>query len=248
MKKNRMMRLASVLLVCVLLTTSVISGTFAKYVSTVGDNDKARVAYWGFGLDSEISIKDLFEKSYDESVVSKNNDDVIAPGTYNFKTFKFAYTTNATESAAAPEVDYNFTVSVKGSKIADSIKNNSNIEWALVRVDGTAAIPDENSDEWGSWEQLMTDILKLSGDTNASYSAADQTSQSVTKKYEANNAPADFADGTEWIVAWQWKFTTEGDNDENGIADQDETDTAMGNKSTLDEVEIYINITAEQIN
>ena len=31
MKKNKMMRLAAILLVCVLMTTSVISGTFAKY-------------------------------------------------------------------------------------------------------------------------------------------------------------------------------------------------------------------------
>ena len=48
MKKNRMMRLASVLLVCVLLTTSVISGTFAKYVTSVESTDEARVANWGF--------------------------------------------------------------------------------------------------------------------------------------------------------------------------------------------------------
>ena len=50
MKKNRMMRLAAFLLVCVLLTTSVISGTYAKYVSTTTDSDSARVAKWGFGL------------------------------------------------------------------------------------------------------------------------------------------------------------------------------------------------------
>ena len=47
MRKNRMMRLASVLLVCVLLTTSVISGTFAKYITTDAAQDSARVAEWG---------------------------------------------------------------------------------------------------------------------------------------------------------------------------------------------------------
>ena len=50
MKKNKMMRLASVLLVCVLLTTSVISGTFAKYVTTGSASDTARVAKFGVAI------------------------------------------------------------------------------------------------------------------------------------------------------------------------------------------------------
>ena|GEM_PF-254906 len=47
MKKNRMLRLASALLILTLLTTSVIGGTFAKYVSTGSVSDTARVAKWG---------------------------------------------------------------------------------------------------------------------------------------------------------------------------------------------------------
>ena len=50
MKKNKMMRLASAVLVCTLLTTSVISGTFAKYTSTSSASDNARVAKWGVTL------------------------------------------------------------------------------------------------------------------------------------------------------------------------------------------------------
>lgn len=47
MKKNRMLRMASALLILTLLTTSVIGGTFAKYVSTGSVSDTARVAKWG---------------------------------------------------------------------------------------------------------------------------------------------------------------------------------------------------------
>lgn len=47
MKKNRMMRLASGLLVAVLITTSMISGTFAKYTTQDSASDVARVAKWG---------------------------------------------------------------------------------------------------------------------------------------------------------------------------------------------------------
>lgn len=47
MKKNKTMRLASWLLVLTLLTTCIISGTFAKYVTSDEGDDTARVAKWG---------------------------------------------------------------------------------------------------------------------------------------------------------------------------------------------------------
>ena len=62
MKKNTMMRVASALLVAVLLTTCAISGTFAKYVSSAETSDTARVAKWGWGTTS-IAI-DLFDDTY----------------------------------------------------------------------------------------------------------------------------------------------------------------------------------------
>jgi len=88
MKKNRMMRLASILLVCVLLSTSVISGTFAKYTSTASGTDTAKVAKWDIKLDGAAIAQtfgfDLFETIVD--TVDGNADEevaanVIAPGT-----------------------------------------------------------------------------------------------------------------------------------------------------------------------
>ena len=227
MKKNTMMRVASALLVAVLLSTCAISGTFAKYVSTATGTDTARVAYWGFGLDSSIEIDNLFEAVYQTTVASVNGEDVIAPGTKNFETFKFAYTNNTAEVATAPEVSYTFKVDTTGSAIADDIKNNPNIQWALVKVNGTAAIPEEDSTEWGDWDTLMADIAALSGEADGEMT------------YAPNTAPEAFAQGTEWIIAWQWKFSTS--------ADQDADDTAMGNKPTLDTVKIVITITATQV-
>ena len=97
MKKNRMMRLASVLLVLCLLTTSVISGTFAKYTSSVSGEATATVAKWSIEVnDTEIATTgtptvtfDLFDTAtnYDEA-----GDDVvdgkIAPGTKGSFSFK----------------------------------------------------------------------------------------------------------------------------------------------------------------
>jgi len=99
MKKNKMMRLASVLLVAVLLSTSVISGTFAKYVTTDEQFDTARVAKWG--VVASVS-GDLFGATYaaadENTIISYNSrnggavsssggedDFVVAPGTENKK-------------------------------------------------------------------------------------------------------------------------------------------------------------------
>ena len=91
MKKNKMMRIASVLLVAVLLSTCAISGTFAKYTSESTATSTARVAKWKFtvGNDtittSDTFTFDLFTTTYTETNVDKdgldNNEVVIAPGT-----------------------------------------------------------------------------------------------------------------------------------------------------------------------
>ena len=88
MKKNVMMRVASVMLVLVLLTSSVISGTFAKYVTSGTSQDTARVAHWGVEI---TGTADIFSDKYNkdealyslsaESVVSNNGENVVAPGT-----------------------------------------------------------------------------------------------------------------------------------------------------------------------
>ncbi len=87
MKKNKMMRLASVLLVLVMLTTCVISGTFAKYVQQGSASDEARVAKWGITIDTRGN--DAFASSYENdatpalTTVANTNvaENLVAPGT-----------------------------------------------------------------------------------------------------------------------------------------------------------------------
>ena len=127
MKKNKMMRLASLLLVCVLLTTSVISGTFAKYVSEASVTDTARVAVWDIELDlgdgaaqmpyftDTVSV-DLFSTAYasdtdgvdGNTVVSANTDKVIAPGTKGSFSFSIQ---NKSEVTAKYQLEYALTKS-----------------------------------------------------------------------------------------------------------------------------------------
>lgn len=80
MKKNFMMRIAAVLLVLVLLTTCVISGTFAKYVTSDQGEDEARIAKWGVIV--TLDDFDMFDANYNNTVISANGTDkVVAPGT-----------------------------------------------------------------------------------------------------------------------------------------------------------------------
>lgn len=75
MKKNKMMRLASWLLVLTLLTTCIISGTFAKYVTSDEADDTARVAKWG--VTASISGS-LFGAHYNEYKYSEENEEEAA--------------------------------------------------------------------------------------------------------------------------------------------------------------------------
>ena len=86
MKKNRIMRVFSVLLALTLISTCAISGTFAKYVTKAEGEDAARVAKWGIVLG--VNAGDVFAKEYETSdkdgyvgMSVKADEKVVAPGT-----------------------------------------------------------------------------------------------------------------------------------------------------------------------
>ena len=93
MKNNKMMRAASGLMIAALLTTGMISGTFAKYTTQDELNDSARVAKWGVNLGISGN---LYGEAYDganNTIVtsgstatvqsSSTGEKVVAPGTKN---------------------------------------------------------------------------------------------------------------------------------------------------------------------
>ena len=122
MKKNIMMRVAGGLLVATLLSTSIISGTFAKYVTRGEVADQARVAKFGVVV---TGSGDLFSTTYkkvsngngpsaydaDEkpftslTVESSDGAKLVAPGTKNANGLNLAIT-------GAPEVDVKITLSI----------------------------------------------------------------------------------------------------------------------------------------
>ena len=224
MKKNVMMRVAAMLLVCVLASTCGISGTFAKYVTSATSNDKARVAYWGFQSDNSFNLTGLFKDAYDSTVDSVDGADVIAPGTTGSSTFVFAWdeTVNAYGAPVAvtgPEVAYTFTVSVDGSVCDPRIANNPNIQWKL------------DNGAWGDWGTLLNSIKALSGDASG------------TKQYAPNTLPDAFTKEDDvHTIYWQWIFSTS--------AEGDQRDTDLGNAlsdDNLADVTIVLTINATQV-
>ena len=125
MKKNVMMRIASVLMIAVLLTTCVISGTFAKYTASATGTASATVAKWSFNVgttdiaasDTATFAFDLFATILDandgddklEGNATTDNDVAekkIAPGTQG--SFDIVLT-NTSEVTAEVAIDFNDT-------------------------------------------------------------------------------------------------------------------------------------------
>lgn len=190
MKKNKMMRLASFLLVAVLLSTCAISGTFAKYTSTQTNSDTARVAKWSFTVGSadiaqETFVFDLFNTVYDTANVTDDDsvdngtgsEVIIAPGTWGY--FDLVLT-NTSEVDAQYAIDY--VVTANGIPVKFQVVKNP------------AAAP-ENCPTTGSWDADIADIT-ASNETTLKYADADAGTKTVTYR-----------------IFWKWDIgSTDGEN------------------------------------
>ena len=191
MKKNRMMRLASVLMVAVMMTTCTISGTFAKYTTSVTSQDTARVAAWGFGETSTISF-DLFDDAYNSGKIdSVDGANVIAPGSSKTETVKLTYA--GTAGTAAPEVAYSIDLDVVAQSIGDNINANPNIKWSF------------QDTGWVDWNTMIAKIESYHEDVAANdLPDISKTGIQIAWKWAFDeNDDADFEAGNtnEWDTA-----------------------------------------------
>ena len=114
MKKNMIMRFASLLLVVTLLSTCAISGTFAKYTSGKSAFDTATVAKWSF----KVGGADIASNSFSFNLFDTINDTgnsvaetdvalgMIAPGTAGSFALELK---NESEVTAQYAIDYTVT-------------------------------------------------------------------------------------------------------------------------------------------
>ena len=202
MKKNKMMRVASALLVAVLLTTSAISGTFAKYVTTNSGSDTAQVAKFGVVINvaDDLGVFDTAYAKEDSaykgtlSVKSESTAQLVAPGTKGSMTFnitgmpevatrvsiEFGNTTNAIKLEAG---EYTLPAGAFGAAETNVI--TTAIYEPIKFYFGTAAIDDKTKYE------LTLDELKT------------EMTTTFTQDYEPNH---NFGEGSTYYLGWSWAF------------------------------------------
>lgn len=227
MKKNVMMRVASILLVLVLMSTSAISGTFAKYVTTADGADTARVAKFGVevavagGLFSEtyVAVADgNIPGSTNLTVESSNDDKLVAPGTQNDDGLTFKIT-------GTPEVKVNVSISIDDATRKDVY---------LKKADGKYlnwTTGNDTTDKFNLANNYHPILYTLWDGNGAPVSGCQDVNILTIENYLENTLSKDYPAGTNLATAlsgnvngtfkltWKWNFL-------NGL---DEADTLLGN-------------------
>ena len=208
MKKNKMMRIASVLLVAVILTTCAISGTFAKYVTRGNGSDDARVAKFGVTVNGTAdTFKETYAKDDTGFTLAANSvvstEDVVAPGTSGSMA---AFTITGT-----PEVAVN------------------------VKFAGTLELGDKWVDSTSAYYCPIEVTVGDATFKGTSYASADEFEAAVNAKIATFTK--DYAAGTDLstiggdapVISWKWAFEGNDDVKDTYLGDQ----AAAGNAATI---------------
>lgn len=227
MKKNTMMRIASILLVAVLITTCAISGTYAKYVTAESGGDSARVAKFGVVVNVDGA---MFAETYDNEAngndakisaganITVNSDgsgtikDLVAPGTQGDMV--------AIKITGQPEVDvevtYDATVTFTG--------------WATSGINGV--------DDDAFYCPLVLTIngtdyyLDTYADAATAKTAIEDIIEAYTKRYN-ENTDLETKAGDNLTISWSWPFHVNDDNDKKDTALGNAAATNVANASTI---------------
>jgi hypothetical protein len=231
--KNRVFRIAALLLVLSLISTVMISGTFAKYTSTYAGQDTALVAKWSFegfisqDPEGETAELPLFGHLYDQHINQKAGDDyIIAPGVSGEFVVEMEY---------LADVDADVTI-----EIEEGDDNPTNPE-----------VPMEYSvDSGANWVTLdgLAEALVAAITTNDEYEGAvldefageqDAVGFRLLKSDVDETDPVEISE----TVQWQWVYDVSGE--------QDKADTAFGKDSAGENGRtsygIKITVTAVQV-
>ena len=217
MKKNKTMRAAAVLAVGALLSTCLVSGTFAKYVTSDNASDEARVAEFGVKVNPDGT---LFASSYarhdakytvsDNTVEGKNSAKVVAPGTSG-QIVQVGLT-------GTPEVAVH--VSNAATVTLSGWGDDANYYCPLiVTVKGTV----DGVDKTVSIDGLeCTSMSDFQGKIEAAVNA-------ITNDYAPGTDLSSKKDACP-VISWEWKFdkTSTGANQKQ----DDKKDTALGEAHT----------------
>lgn len=247
MKKNKTMRAAGGLTVATLLTTSIISGTYAKYVTSDSGSDTARVAKFGVVVTAEGKLfSDTYKTTANTpgasgdstaaatlSVVSSavtgettdhdgvdGTDKVVAPGTKNDDGLTFTVT-------GTPEVAVRIGVTVTDASDADPkdifLKSKTGLP------DMTTGDQTDTFNNAADYYPIKYTLTQTKGGTETTLVNGVKLSELETALEGLSAATVDAntdlagADGIGTLkLTWEWDF------DNNGAGTYDKQDTLLG--------------------
>lgn len=138
MKKNRILKIGLLALALTLVTASLVSGTFAKYVTTVTGTGTVQVAKWkvqvgpnatyGMGTETDVKTFDLLNTVLNNTDVADTPTNLIAPGTNG--SFSLAYNT------VGSQVDHSVTITLKNTS-TNKISDLANLTFTYTDGAGT---------------------------------------------------------------------------------------------------------------
>ena len=245
MKKNNMLRIASVLLVAVLLSTCAISGAFAKYTADADETESARVAKWGITVDAAAADGFKTEYAKDDVNAEMTNtvvgtlgtdetfDGFVAPGTKG--TFGKITITDSNREVAV-KVDAIAAVTLTGWDADGNLYfpivfsvNGDEVEYKDQGGDGSINLADIEA----SIEAAIAEaILGVSGVT--------------TKQYDVDTK---IAADTHVEVSWEWAYEQMKTEGENTFADPDvdAKDTLLGESNVANTISVQYGAKVTQI-
>jgi len=160
-KTSKTARITILLLVLCLISTAMLSGTFARYTSEYAGADTALIAKWEIEFDDDNTTTsgttlDLFSHAFDTNIITgAGTQKIIAPGVDGDFTLKVE-----NKGDVAAEMTFDFDVSGDAS--------NAPIEYKLKDVEGQT---------WGNLDALKTalDELEKMKNVAAGTGTAEQT-------------------------------------------------------------------------
>lgn len=239
MRKNKMMRAASGVLVATLMTTSIISGTFAKYTTSETASDDARVAKWGVTITAngtmfadeyatnDTSVSGTITKSVITSGIT--GDAVIAPGTKG----TLASATLSGKPEVAVHVEYAPTLTLTGWKDkADSGEYCPIVFTVNGATYGLTGVKDSSG----------TEVTNKSANISALQTAVQDAIKAYSKDYAPNTDLSGIA-ADHVKVSWEWAFDKNDDAEDTELGNK----AADGNPTNDSTVKLEIQTTVTQI-
>ncbi len=224
MQKNNMMRLASVLLIAVLLSTCAVSGTFAKYTTTQLAESKARVAKWDIDFNAGdqqsknfvFNLFDTVNDNYENAAtqVPEKEGDVTQP----------TDVAENTPAIIAPGTSGSFTI---------NLRNDSEVsaKYAIsFEANNTSNIP----------LQFKTD--KISSDWTPNINE-------INISAEDNQKLKTGTETTQVTVYWRWLYERKDDNGSTDSADSADTDlgTSRDSNGNTPTITVTATVTVTQV-